>query len=102
MRVNRTPTHPGEMLREEFLAPLGITQSGLAQILGVSFRTINELVNCRRELSVEMALKLARFFGTTPELWLNLQNQFDIHVLAERKGRQINGIKPLVQLAPTR
>ena len=69
----RQPTHPVEVLGEEFLKPLGISQTALARELGVSFRTINEIVNERREVSPEMALKLAKRFGTTPEFWLNLQ-----------------------------
>ena len=80
----RQPTHPGEVLREEFLKPLGISQTALARELGVSFRTINEIVNEKREVSPEMALKLARHFGTTPEFWLNLQMKYNLWKAARK------------------
>src|SRR3989337_795177 len=67
------PTHPGEMLREDFLTDYGLTVSRLAKALGVSRQTVNELLRERRALTPEMALRLARLFGNTPEFWLNAQ-----------------------------
>jgi len=83
--LKRQPTHAGEILKEEFLAPMGITQSQLARSLHTSFRAINELVNEKRGITIEMALKLAKYFGTTPQLWLNIQNQYDLYRVAQKK-----------------
>ena len=93
-RLQRPPTHPGEILREEFLTPLGITQSALARELHTSFRAINELVNEKRGITTEMALKLARYFGTSPQLWLNLQNRYDLWKTERKKGKEIEAIEP--------
>jgi len=82
--LNRQPTHPGEVLREEFLKPLGLSQTELAREIGVSFRAINEIVNEKRGISAEMAIKLAKRFGTTPEFWLNLQMKFDLWKAARK------------------
>jgi len=91
--LQREPTHPGEILLEEFLNPLGITQSALARDLHTSFRAINELVNGIRGITTEMALKLARYFGTTPQLWLNLQNNYDLYRIGRKKAEEIEAIK---------
>ncbi len=93
MRKNRQPAHTGEILKEEFLEPLGMTQSHLAKALHTSFRAINELVNEKRGITTEMALKLARYFGTTPQLWLNLQNQFDIYKVSMKKQKELEEIE---------
>jgi len=93
-RLQRPPTHPGEILREEFLTPLGITQSALARELHTSFRAVNELVNEKRGITTEMALKLARYFGTSPQLWLNLQNHYDLWKTVQKKGKEIEAIEP--------
>ena len=91
----RRPTHAGEILQKEFLEPLGITQSQLAKELITTFRTINEIVNEKRNISPEMAVKLARYFGTSEELWLNLQNQYDLYNVKERRLDIIKSIRPL-------
>ncbi len=79
MATNRMrPIHPGEILREEFLAPLEMTPNALAKKLSVDAPRINEIVNERRAVSVDTALRLARFFGTTPEFWLNLQLAYEL------------------------
>ena len=91
----RKPTHPGEILEKDFLEPLGITQSQLAKELNTTFRTINQIVNERRNISPEMAVKLSRFFGTSEELWLSLQNQYDLYTVKERKQDIIKSIRPL-------
>ena len=90
--LQRQPTHAGEILREDFLKPLGITQSHLAKSLHTSFRAINELVNEKRGITTEMALRLAKHFGTTPQLWLNIQNQFDIYKVSVKKKETLKEI----------
>ena len=90
--LERLPTHPGEVLREEFLKPLNLTQSFLASKLHTSFRAINELINEKRGITIEMALKLSKYFGTTPELWLNLQNQYDLYKVSNKKKNELNKI----------
>ena len=69
--THRPPTHPGEMLLEEFLKPLGLTQTELAERIGVPFQRINSLVNGKRSLTPDTALRLSRMFGTTPGFWMN-------------------------------
>jgi len=93
--LNRKPTHPGEILKEEFLKPLEISQTKLAEDLGTSFKTINELINQKRNLSSELALKLSRYFNTSVELWINLQNQYDIYRILKDKGKEINRVRPI-------
>jgi antitoxin HigA-1 len=75
---NRTPTHPGEMLREDFLKPMGIAQSELAEKIHVPYQRVNEIVNGRRGVTPSTALRLARYLGTTPGFWLNLQLRWDL------------------------
>ena len=75
---NRVPTHPGEILLEEFLVPLGQTQVALAEHLGVPMQRINELVRGKRGITPETAWLLAQAFNTTPEFWLNLQAAYDL------------------------
>ena len=72
------PIHPGEVLAEDFLKPLDITQSRLAKHIGVTVQRVNEVVNGRRGISPETAWLLAQAFGTSPQFWLNLQNQYDL------------------------
>ena len=86
-RMRRPPTHPGEVLLEEFLVPLGLTQAEAARRMGVSTNRLNELVRAKRGVTAETALRLARLLGTSPEFWLNLQMTFDLwHALrAERR-----------------
>lgn len=93
----RPPTHPGEMLREEFLVPLGLTQKELARRLGVSYPRVNELVHGKRGVTPNTALRLARLFRTTPELWLNLQRAWDLyHALHAPDAAEIEAIEPVV------
>ena len=89
------PAHPGEMLREDFLPDYGLTISGLAKALGVSRQTINELLRGRRALSPEMALRLSRLFGNSPEFWLNAQRAVDLWDAARAIKTQVERIKPL-------
>lgn len=89
------PTHPGQMLREDFLPDYGLTASGLAAALGVSRQTINELLRGRRAVSPDMALRLSRLFGNTPEFWLNAQRAVDLWTAAQAIKTEMNRIKPL-------
>jgi addiction module HigA family antidote len=84
---NRIPTHPGEILREEFLVPLGQTQVALAEHLGVPVQRINELVRGKRGVTPETAWLLAQALNTTPEFWLNLQAAHDLAL--NRPGRKV-------------
>jgi len=99
MRNTRTrkirPTHPGEMLREDFLPDYGLTVSSFAKALGVSRQTINELLRERRAVSPEMALRLSRLFGNTPEFWLNAQRAIDLWEASQAIKEKIRHISPL-------
>jgi addiction module HigA family antidote len=89
------PTHPGEMLREDFMPDYNLTTTGLAQKLAVSRQTVNELLLERRAVSPAMALKLSRLFGNTPEFWLNAQRAVDLWNAKREKKQEIEKIKPL-------
>jgi addiction module HigA family antidote len=92
--LKRQPTHPGAILKEEFVEPLGLTQTGLAERLNTTFRTVNEILNEKRSVSPDMAIRLARFFGTSEELWLNLQDQYDLYRAREKNKDVFKKIKP--------
>ena len=89
------PIHPGEMLREDFLPDYGLTVSSFAKALGVSRQTVNELLRERRGVSPDMALRLSRLFGNSPEFWLNAQRAVDLWEAARNIKRQIDRISPL-------
>ena len=89
------PTHPGEMLREDFLPDYGLTVSHFAKVLGVSRQTANELLRERRAVSPEMALRLSRLFGNTAEFWLNAQQAVDLWDGARDMKEQLARISPL-------
>ena len=93
--MQRRPTHPGEMLREDFLPDYGLTVSSLARAVGVSRQSISELLRERRSLSPEMALRLARLFGNSPEFWLNAQRAIDLWEAAQAIQNDVTRIKPL-------
>ncbi len=93
--MQRRPTHPGEMLREDFLPDYGLTVSSLARAVGVSRQSISELLRERRSLSPEMALRLARLFGNSPEFWLNAQRAIDLWDAAQAIQNDVTRIKPL-------
>ena len=94
--AKRPPTHPGEMLREEFLVPLGMTQTELAQRIGVSYPRVNEIVNGKRGITPDTALRLSRLLGTTPEFWLNGQRNWDLwHALRSPEAADIGKIEPV-------
>lgn len=83
------PVHPGEVLLEEFLKPMGLSQNRLAISISVPARRINEIVHEKRKITADTALRLARFFGTSPEFWLGLQSQHDIDVAADELGERL-------------
>ena len=89
------PTHPGEMLREDFIPDYDLTTTGLAQKLGVSRQTVNELLLERRAVSPSMALRLSKLFGNTPEFWLNAQRAVDLWNAERENKQEIKRIKPL-------
>jgi addiction module HigA family antidote len=89
---NRIPTHPGVVLAEEFLAPMGLTQVALARHFGIPTQRINELIRGKRGVTPETAWLLAGAFGTTPQFWLNLQTNYDLAV-----NRPNRAIRPLAQ-----
>ena len=93
--IKRRPTHPGEMLREDFLPEYELTVSSLAKSVGVSRQSINELLLERRAVSPEMALRLARLFGNPPEFWLNAQQAIDLWDTAQAIEKDICKIQPL-------
>jgi addiction module HigA family antidote len=93
--MQRRPTHPGEMLQADFMADFGLTVSGLAEAVGVSRQSINELLRGRRAVSPEMALRLGRLFGNTPEFWLNGQRAVDLWDAAQAIKGEVARIKPL-------
>jgi addiction module HigA family antidote len=89
------PTHPGEMLREDFMADFGLSVTALATALGVSRQTINELLREHRAITPVMALRLSRLFGNSPEFWLNAQHAWDLWDSEQRFGNELSEIRPL-------
>jgi addiction module HigA family antidote len=89
------PVHPGEILAEEFLEPLRVTQHRLAVEIGVPPRRINEIVHGKRGISADTALRLARFFGTSEQFWLNLQSHYDLEREKDRLSGVLERIHPL-------
>jgi addiction module HigA family antidote len=89
------PVHPGEILLEEFLAPLGVSQYRLAKAVDVPARRINEIVHGQRRITADTALRLSRFFGTSERFWLNLQARYDLETEKDRLGGELDSIRPL-------
>ena len=89
------PVHPGEVLMEDFIEPLGITQHKVAVAIGVPPRRINEIVHGKRRISADTALRLARYFGTTDLFRVNLQNRYDLEVERDALGESLDRIEPL-------
>lgn len=89
------PIHPGEVLMEDFITGLGITQNRLAVSIGVPPRRINEIVHGKRGITADTALRLAKYFGTTAEFWTNLQSQYELDLARDLAGDQIDFITPL-------
>jgi addiction module HigA family antidote len=84
------PVHPGEILLEEFLKPLGITQYRLARDMGVHPRRVNEIVHGKRAVTADTALRLSRYFGTSERFWLNLQTHYELEVQKDRLGNRLD------------
>lgn len=97
-RRNSAPVHPGEILHEEFLAPLGISQYRLAKEMSVPPRRINEIVRGTRAISADTALRLSRYFGTSERFWLNLQGHYELELekgkLGKRLQREVQVLRP--------
>lgn len=93
--MKRKPTHPGAMLREDFMADFRLSVSALAEALGVSRQSVNELIRERRGLSPDMALRLSQLFGNSADFWLNAQQAVDIWEAREALGSQLEEIQPL-------
>jgi addiction module HigA family antidote len=98
-RKRLAPVHPGEILLEDFLGPLELTQYRLAKSLGVPPRRINEIVHGTRAVSADTALRLARFFGTSDRFWLNLQAAYDLDVERDRLGARLEREVPVFRKA---
>jgi antitoxin HigA-1 len=92
---HRRPTHPGELLREEILPAANISQAELANQMGVSRRTVNEVCQERRGVSADIAHRLARVLNTTPELWINMQSAVDVWDALDANGKDYQKLKPL-------
>ena len=88
--THRPPTHPGDILLEEFLKPMGISQYRLAKDISVPARRINEIVLGKRRITADTALRLARYFGTSPQFWMGLQNDYDLDVAADALGNRLD------------
>ena len=89
------PIHPGEILNEEFLMPMGITQYRLAKSIGVDARRIHAIVHGQRSITAETALLFSRFFGNSAEFWMGLQSQFDLETAEDRLSHKLDGVKAL-------
>jgi addiction module HigA family antidote len=102
MKTNTLPAiHPGEILREEFMKPRGLSQNGLARALNVPPRRVNEIVLEKRGISADTALRLARYFGTSAEMWAGLQADYDLRLARYRKQKEIErDVAPLAALHP--
>ena len=93
--THREPTHPGEMLLEEFLNPMGITQRELAEKIHVPYQRVNEIVNKRRGITPSTALRLAKLFRVSEDFWMNLQLRWDLYKARRNESKALREIKPL-------
>lgn len=90
------PIHPGEILLEDFLKPLGISQNKISLAIGMPAPSINAIVNQRRSITPETALRLGRYLKTGPEVWLNLQREYDLRIASRKLEKELKRIEPLV------
>ncbi|MBI4773862.1 MAG: HigA family addiction module antidote protein [Deltaproteobacteria bacterium] len=95
--TDRAPTHPGEMLLEEFLKPMGLTQRQLAGAIHVTYQRINEIVNGRRGITPSTALRLSKFFGVSPDFWMNLQLRWDLYFARKSEANELENIRPVAE-----
>jgi antitoxin HigA-1 len=97
-----SPVHPGEVLLEEFMKPMSLSQNRLAIDIGVDARRINEIVLKRRSVTADTALRLARFFGNSPQFWLGLQSQYDLDVAEDALGKRLEReVRPMPYPQPS-
>lgn len=92
--TNRAPTHPGEMLLQEFLNPMGLTQRQLADAIHVPYQRVNDIVNGRRGITPSTALRLGKYFGLSSDFWMNLQMRWDLYFASQEEGQVIETILP--------
>ncbi len=95
--TNREPTHPGEMLLEEFLIPMGMTQKELAKAIHVPYQRVNEIVNRRRGVTPSTALRLAKLFEMSEDFWVNLQLRWDLYKIKKAEADELKTIKPIIR-----
>lgn len=88
------PVHPGEILREEFMLPLALSSHALARAIGVTPARVNDIANEKRGITADTALRLGRYFGTTPDIWINLQKRFELETARRDLGKQLDQIQP--------
>jgi len=93
--TNRTPTHAGEMLLEEFLKPMSITQRELANAINVPYQRVNEIINGKRGITPSTALRLAKFFRVSPDFWMNIQLRWELYFAKKSELDTLKSIKPL-------
>ena len=93
--TNRRPTHPGDMLLEEFLKPMSLTQRALADGIHVPYQRVNEIINGKRGITPSTALRLAKYFGNTEGFWMNLQFRWDLYEARESEARELAKIHPV-------
>lgn len=95
--THRVPTHPGEMLKEEFLIPMGISQRQLTDGIGVPYQRVNEIINGRRGVTPSTALRLSKFFGVSPAFWMNLQLRWDLYQAQKSEAEALEMIRPIAE-----
>lgn len=95
MPTDRQPTHPGEMLREEFLTPMSLTQKELADAILVPYQRVNEIVAGKRGVTPATALRLAKYFGTSADFWLNLQIKYDLFLARKKEKKALEKIRQM-------
>ena len=88
------PVHPGEILREEFMLPLELSSHALARAIGVTPARVNDIANEKRGITADTALRLGRYFGTTPDIWINLQKRFELETARRELGKTLDQIQP--------
>ncbi len=93
--THREPTHPGEMLLEEFLNPMGVSQKELSNAIHVPYQRVNEIVNKKRGVTPSTALRLAKFFGMSEDFWMNLQLRWDLYNTRQIEAKELKTIKPI-------
>jgi len=97
--TQRTPTHPGEMLLEEFLIPMGLTQRDLANAIHVPYQRVNDIVNGRRGITPSTALRLAKYFNMSADFWMNIQLRWDMYFAQQKEIKVLDTIQPLSSVA---